>query len=191
MPTAETRLGLPIMGFETVAAFDGWLSSEPRTTTGLWLRLAKKGAPTPTLSKAEAIDAALCYGWIDGQQHPYDKSSWLTRFTPRRPGSRWSQVNRTRALELIAAGRMRPAGMAEIEAARSDGRWEAAYAPARTAEPSPDLRVALDSAPRAAAAFHALTRARRYAILHALANLKTPEGRARRIARCLEMLERE
>lgn len=188
-PTAESRLGLPILWFETAAALDGWIAPEPRTSAGVWLRLAKKGAATESFSKVEAIDVALCHGWIDGQQHPYDENSWLTRFTPRRPGSRWSQINRMRALELIAVGCVRAAGLAEIEGARGDGRWEAACAPARTAEPSPELRVALDRSPRAAAAFSALPGARRYAILYAIATLKTPAARARRIARCLEMLE--
>ncbi len=142
--------------------------------------------PSPT--KAGAIDVALCHGWIDGQQHPFDEISWLTRFTPRRPASRWSQVNRARALELNAAGRMQPAGLAEIEAAMREGRWNAAYAPAGTAEPCPKFRAALDAAPRAAAAFDALNRAERYAMLHRIANLRTARGRAARVAGCVAAL---
>ena len=190
MTAPETRLGLPVLRFADAAAFDAWLAAEPRTSPGIWLQIAKKGADIASVTKPEAIDAALCRGWIDGQQHPYDDRSWLTRFTPRRPAGRWSQVNRARALELIAAGRMQPAGSAEIAAARTDGRWDAAYAPARTAEPSPEFKAALDAAPRAAAAFAALSRARRYAILHQIANLKTAAGRARRIAATIEMLQR-
>src|SRR6187402_2699110 len=130
----EMRLGLPIIGFERAAVFDAWLGAEPRTSKGLWLKLAKKGAKVASLTKSEAIDAALCHGWIDGQLDKYDDTHWLVRFTPRKARSRWSQVNRKRAAELLAEGRMCSAGLAQIEAAKSDGRWAAAYAPASTAE---------------------------------------------------------
>jgi uncharacterized protein YdeI (YjbR/CyaY-like superfamily) len=152
--------------------------------------LAKKGAPEPTLTKAEAIDAALCHGWIDGQLDTYDDHHWLIRFTPRKPRSRWSKLNRSRATALLAEGRMRPAGLARIEMAKSDGRWDVAYAPASTAEAPPDLAAALDSSPKAAAFFATLKGANRYAILYRIGAVKTPEARARKIARFVAMLER-
>lgn len=184
----ELRLGLPIFGFDTIEAFELWLGEQPRTTHGIWVKLAKKGAPG--LARADAVDAALCYGWIDGQAHPYDAKYWLTRFTPRRPESRWSQVNRTRVRKLIEQDRVKPAGLAEIKAARADGRWDAAYAPSSTAQPSPELQAALDASPQAAAAFAALKRADRYAVLHRIANLKTDSGRIRLITEVVVMLER-
>lgn len=190
MTDTEMRLGLPVVSFDSAEAFERWLAMEPRNSLGIWLKLAKKGAGAIGVFKAEAIDAALCHGWIDGQQQPYDAAFWLTRFTPRRRGSRWSQVNRTRAQELIAEGRMAAAGLTEIEAARSDGRWDDAYAPASTAQPSPELQAALDASPRAAAFFVTLTGANRYAILYRLQGLKTAQGRTRRIAEFVAMLER-
>lgn len=186
----ETRAGLPVMSFPDAAAFDAWLEAEPRTSKGLWLRLAKKGSGLASPSKAEAIDAALTHGWIDGQLDKYDDVSWLVRFTPRKRASRWSEANRTRALELIAAGRMRPGGLAEVEAAKADGRWDAAYAPASTAQPPPDLQAALDASPRAAAFFATLKGANRYAVIYRVGTAKKPETRARRIAQLVAMLER-
>jgi len=188
--TDETKAGLPVMSFPDVAAFDAWLDAQPRSSAGLWLRLAKKGAAFASLSKAEAIDAALCNGWIDGQLDKYDDVSWLVRFTPGKPASKWSAVNRTRALELIATGRMRPAGLAEIDAAKADGRWDAAYAPASQARPPPDLRAALDASPKAAAFFATLTGANRYAVIYRVSTVKTPDARQKKIARFVAMLER-
>jgi uncharacterized protein YdeI (YjbR/CyaY-like superfamily) len=186
----EMRAGLPILAFADARAFDAWLESQGATAPGLWLKLAKKGSPEPTLTKSEAIDAALCHGWIDGQLDAYDDHSWLIRFTPRKPRSKWSELNRRRAAELLAEGRMRPAGVAQIETAKTDGRWERAYAPASTAEPPPDLVVALDANPDAAAFFATLTGANRYAILYRIGAVKTPEARARKIAQFIAMLER-
>lgn len=142
------------------------------------------------MSKQDAIDAALCHGWIDEQLDKYDDASWLVRFTPRSRASKWSEVNTTRALELIEAGRMRPDGLAEVEAAKADGRWEAAYAPASTAEPPPDLQAALDGSPIAAAFFATLRGANRYAILYRVGTAKKPETRAKRVADFVAMLER-
>lgn len=159
----ETRLGLPIRAFDDDAAFDRWLEAEPRTSPGFWMKIGKKGTTPAGISKAAAIDVALCHGWIDGQQHPCDDRYWLTRFTPRRVDSRWSQVNRERVVELTAQGRMKPAGLAEVRAAQDDGRWDAAYAPASTAEPPSDLPIALDASPQAAATFAAMKRRERYA----------------------------
>ncbi len=184
------RAALPILAFADASAFDAWLGSQGSIAPGLWLKLAKKDATQPTLTKPEAIDAALCHGWIDGQLDAYDNHYWLTRFTPRKSRSKWSQANRTRAIELLAEGRMRPAGLAQIEMAKSDGRWDAAYAPARTAEAPPDLVAALDANPKAAAFFAILTGANRFAILYRIGALKTPRARARKIAQFVAMLER-
>jgi uncharacterized protein YdeI (YjbR/CyaY-like superfamily) len=186
----EARAGLPILAFADATAFDAWLADQPRTSKGLWLKLAKKGSDRPSITKAEAVDVALCHGWIDGQLNSYDETSWLIRFTPRRRGSKWSEVNRTRALELIGEGRMRPAGLAEVEAARADGRWDAAYAPASTATVPPDLQAALGASPEAAAFFATLTGANRYAILYRVTTAKKVETRAQRIAYFVAMLER-
>jgi uncharacterized protein YdeI (YjbR/CyaY-like superfamily) len=157
---------------------------------GLWLRLAKRGAPERTLTRSEAIDAALCHGWIDGQLDTYNDYYWLIRFTPRRPRSKWSELSRQRATDLLAEGRMRPAGLAQIEMAKSDGRWERAYAPASAAEPPPDLAAALVANPKAATFFATLKGANRYAILYRIGALKTPEARARKIRQFVAMLER-
>jgi uncharacterized protein YdeI (YjbR/CyaY-like superfamily) len=184
------RAGLPIIGFADAAAFEAWLAAEPRESAGLWLKLAKRGSGIASLSKAEAIDAALCHGWIDGQLDKYDEKSWLIRFTPRRPKGKWSEVNRSRALELIEAGRMRPAGLAEVEAAKADGRWDAAYAPQSRAEVPGDLQAALDANPKAAAFFATLKGANRYAILYRIGAVKKAETRARKIAQFVAMMER-
>jgi uncharacterized protein YdeI (YjbR/CyaY-like superfamily) len=186
--TGEEHGGLPIMAFPDAPSFAAWLAAEPRTSKGVWLKLAKKGFIG--LAKPDAIDLALCHGWIDGQQDRYDDTHWLTRFTPRKRASRWSEVNRTRALELIATGRMQAAGQAEIEAAKADGRWDVAYAPASTAQVPPDLQVALDASPDAAAFFAALKGTNRYAVLYRIAAVRRPETRARKIAQFIEMLER-
>ena len=186
----EYRSGLPILTFADWRALDEWLSSQPTDASGVWIKFAKKDAGKHSISKAEAIDAALCHGWIDGQLDKYDNTHWLTRFTPRKPKSKWSETNRTRALQLIDAGQMREAGLAQVEAARSDGRWDAAYAPASTAQVPPDLQEALEQSPKAAAFFATLTGANRYAILYRIGAVKMPETRARKIASYIAMLER-
>ena len=163
----EIRSGLPIIGFANQKELVDWLAGQPADAAGVWIKFAKKkGGGKSGLSRAEAIDAALCHGWIDGQLGKYDDTHWLVRFTPRKPRSKWSEVNRTRALQLIEAGRMRKTGLAQVNAARADGRWNAAYAPASTAQVPPDLREALDQSPRASAFFATLTGANRYAILY-------------------------
>ena len=190
MTAPEIRAGLPVLAFADQAAFEAWLASAPPDAPGLWLKLAKQGAGLASLSKAEAIDAALCHGWVDGQLHPYDDRCWLVRFTPRKPRSKWSQKNRERAEQLIADGRMAPRGLAEIEAAKADGRWAAAYPSASRAEVPADLQAALDASPEAAAFFATLTGANRYAILYRIGAVKRPETRARKIADFVAMLER-
>jgi uncharacterized protein YdeI (YjbR/CyaY-like superfamily) len=184
------RASLPILAFTDACAFDAWLESQGPTATGLWLKLAKRGAPQRTLAKSEAIDAALCHGWIDGQLDAFDDHYWLIRFTPRKRRSKWSELNRKRATELLDAGRMRPAGLAQIEKAKADGRWDVAYAPASRAEAPPDLAAALAANPKAATFFATLTGANRYAILYRIGSVKTPETRARKIAQFVAMLER-
>ncbi|MDB5691400.1 MAG: hypothetical protein JWO81_463 [Alphaproteobacteria bacterium] len=186
----EGKTGLPILDFADRAALEAWLEAEGRSSSGIWLRLAKKESGRASIAKTEAIDAALCSGWIDGQLDKYDSQSWLMRLTPRRPRSKWSVRNRGRALELIAAGRMRPAGLAEIAAAKADGRWDAAYAPQSEAEAPPDLQAALDASPKAGAFYATLKGANRYAILYRVGEAKKPETRAARIAKFIAMLER-
>jgi uncharacterized protein YdeI (YjbR/CyaY-like superfamily) len=186
----EYRSGLPILAFADRPTLDDWLSKQPAGSAGVWIKFSKKGAGAPSVAKAEAIDAALCHGWIDGQLDKYDAAHWLIRFTPRTSKSKWSEINRTRALQLIETGQMHGAGLAQVEAARSDGRWDAAYAPASTAEAPPDLLEALEKSPRASAFFSTLTGANRYAILYRIGAVKKPETRARKIASYIAMLER-
>lgn len=182
--------GLPIMSFATPEDMARWLDAQTGDAPGMWLRLRKKGSAVASVTKPEAIDAALCHGWIDGQIDKYDADSWLVRMTPRRPQSKWSLVNRTRALELVAAGRMHASGQAEIDKAKTDGRWDVAYAPASTIEVPPDLRAALEASPQAAAFFTTLKGANRYAILYRIGVVKKAETRARKIAEFVAMLER-
>jgi uncharacterized protein YdeI (YjbR/CyaY-like superfamily) len=190
MTSPEMRAGLPIIGFENAQAFEAWLAAQPSDSPGLWLKLAKQGAGLASLTKSEAIDAALCRGWIDGQLHPYDDACWLIRFTPRKPRSKWSEKNRARAQHLIAEGRVAPRGLAEIRAAQADGRWDAAYAPASSATIPDDLQAALAANAKAAAFFATLTGAKRYAILYRIGAVKKAETRARKIADYVAMLER-
>jgi uncharacterized protein YdeI (YjbR/CyaY-like superfamily) len=179
--------GLPLFAFVDAGAFSRWLAEHP-TAKGAWLQFAKNGAVT-TLSKAEAIDCALCHGWIDGQIRRLDDAHFLTRFTPRSAASRWSAKNAERAEALIAQGRMQPRGLAEIEAAKADGRWAAAYPSASRAETPPDFEAALACNAEAKRAFAALDGANRYAILYRLHHAKA-EARNRRIADFVAMLAR-
>ena len=187
---AERRSGLRVLAFAHVEALEVWFASQPGDAPGIWIKLAKKAAPRATLTKAEAIDTALCHGWIDGKLEKYDDVYWLIRFTPRRSGSKWSLVNRKRAVDLIEQGRMCPAGLAQIDAARADGRWDAAYAPASTADVPGDLRDALNQNPKAAAFFKTLSSRNRYAILYRIGAVKKSETRMRKIAEFVAMLER-
>ncbi|WP_245423877.1 YdeI/OmpD-associated family protein [Methylovirgula sp. 4M-Z18] len=184
------KAGLPILSFATAAAWEAWLAAQPRDCNGLWLKFAKKGAPIPTIAKQEAIDGALCHGWIDGQLDKFDAHYWLVRFTPRIAKSKWSAINRARALELIAAGRMQPAGLREIQAAQQDGRWENAYDSWSTASVPDDLQTALDVNTAALQLFRELDSRNRYAILYRIHNAKKPETRVRKIADYVAMLAR-
>jgi uncharacterized protein YdeI (YjbR/CyaY-like superfamily) len=185
---AEQYQGQPMLAFPDPAAWEKWLAAEHAGASGLWLKLAKKGCPHTTVSYAEALDIALCFGWIDAQKRPLDDDYWLQRFTPRKPKGKWSKINRGKAEALIAAGRMRPTGLREVEAAKADGRWDAAYDGQSTATVPDDLRQALDADADAAAFFATLDRGNRYAILYRVQEAKKPETRAARIAKFVAML---
>jgi uncharacterized protein YdeI (YjbR/CyaY-like superfamily) len=169
-------------------AWAAWLGAGHASSPGVWLKIAKKGSDARSVSYAEALDVALCHGWIDGQKRPLDDRFWLQRFTPRTPRSRWSKRNRALAERLIASGEMAPAGLREVERARADGRWEAAYDSHATATVPPDLQAALDADAGAAAFFAGLDSANRYAILYRIQEARRPETRARRIATFVAML---
>jgi uncharacterized protein YdeI (YjbR/CyaY-like superfamily) len=185
---AKAKRDLPVIAFKSQQAWHAWLASQPAQSQGLWLKLAKKSSGIASVSKPEAVDTALCHGWIDGQLDSLDDKYWLVRFTPRQPNSKWSQKNRDRALELIELGRMQAAGMKEIERAQKDGRLGAAYAPQSTAEVPDDLRAALARNKKASIFFETLDRANRYAILYRIHNAKKPETRLARIKKFVAML---
>lgn len=187
----EERKGLPVLAFPDQQQWEDWLAANHDTSPGLWLKLAKKASTIRTVTYPEAVEVALCQGWIDGQVLPYDESFWLQRFTPRGPRSKWSQINCARAERLIEAGRMQPAGRAAVDAARQDGRWADAYAPPSTATVPPDLQEALDANPAAAEFFATLSKTNRYAVLYRIQDAKRPETRARRIQQYVEMLARQ
>src|SRR5215211_1842948 len=149
----NTRNDLPIILFQRQQDWEAWLDEHHASSSGLWLRLAKKAADLQSLSYAEALEVALCYGWIDGQKKAYDESSWLQKFTPRGAKSIWSKINREKAQQLIESGKMRPAGLKAIASAKSDGRWDAAYDSQRSAEVPGDFQAALDRSPEAQAFF--------------------------------------
>lgn len=182
--------GRPVLLFDSAEAWEAWLDEHHAESGGLWLQISKKSASHASVSYPEALEVALCYGWIDGQKQPLDGEYWLQRFTPRGPRSKWSQVNRDKAEALVASGRIKPAGLREIEAARSDGRWQAAYASQRTAEVPADLAEALEGNPAAKSFFATLESRNRYAILYRLHHATTPSARARRLEQFVGMLER-
>jgi uncharacterized protein YdeI (YjbR/CyaY-like superfamily) len=179
---------LPIMAFASAREFELWLGREHARSSGSWLKFAKKSSGHETVSVTEAIDIALCYGWIDGQLATYDTSFWLVRYTPRGPKSAWSQINRDRVARLIEAGRMQPAGLAAVELAQADGRWDRAYQPQRNSTVPPDFQAALDANPKAAAFFATLKGSNRYAVLYRVQDAKRVETRARRIEQFVERL---
>lgn len=180
---------LPVLGFASAAEFERWLDTTD--APGIWLKIARAGSGIPTVTYREAVDVALCFGWIDSQKAKFDESHFLQRFTPRRRTSRWSQVNCRRATELIESGAMRPAGLVEVERAKADGRWDAAYAPPSTIEVPPDLLAALAADPVAERFFATLNSRNRFAVLHRVGTAKRPETRAARIAKFVEMLHDE
>jgi uncharacterized protein YdeI (YjbR/CyaY-like superfamily) len=179
---------LETVDFPSAEAFEAWLAENHAVSPGIWLKLRKKGPGIVRLNYAQALDVALCYGWIDGQKAALDDEWWLQRFTPRRPRSKWSKVNCGKVAVLIEQGRMRPQGLAEIDRAKADGRWEAAYDSARTATVPDDLAAALAADPAAAASFETLGRQNRFAILYRIQDAKKAETRARRIEKYVEML---
>ena len=179
---------LPTIPFASREAWEAWLEERHATSDGLWLKIARKGSGIESVTFAEALDVALCYGWIDSQRSGLDGRFYLQRFTPRKPRSKWSQVNREKVARLTEAGRMRPAGLREVERAKADGRWDAAYEPPSTATVPEDLRLALEKNDRAREFFETLNSTNRYAILHTIQDAKKPETRARRIAKYLAML---
>ena len=181
-------MDLPVIAFTAADDFAGWIAEQPDGSSGLWLKIAKKGAPEPTISYDQAVDVALCHGWIDSQKKGLDDDHWVQRFSPRTARSRWSQINCAKAVVLIDSGQMRPAGLREVERAKADGRWDAAYAGQRTMTVPEDLQAALDANPEARDFFGTLNGANRYAILYRVHDAKKPETRASRIDKYVAML---
>ena len=176
--------------FRNAKAFETWLKKHHAKSDGLWLQIARKGADEPSVTYPEAVEIALCWGWIDGQKKGLDDQHFLQRFTPRRARSIWSRINVDKVATLIEAGRMQPAGHAQIDAAKADGRWDQAYDGARTSTMPNDLQAALEAAPKAKAFFATVNASNRYAVLWRVQTAVKPETRARRIAQLVEMLAR-
>jgi uncharacterized protein YdeI (YjbR/CyaY-like superfamily) len=181
--------GLPTIFFQSAADWEQWLDANHEGARGVWIKVAKKGSGIASVTTAEALEAALCFGWIDSRREALDDDYFLQRYTPRQPRGRWSRINREKVERLIAEGRMRPAGLAEIERAKAEGRWHAAYDGARVATVPDDLRRELDARPAAKAFFDRLSSQNRYAILYRLQDAKKPETRARRLVKFIAMLE--
>jgi uncharacterized protein YdeI (YjbR/CyaY-like superfamily) len=182
-----------IKRFRTEAAFEAWLRKNHARATEVWLRIFKKDAGVPTVTTTQALDVALCWGWIDGIRKALDDRSFLQRYSPRRTRSIWSQINRAHVARLTAAGRMTPHGQRQVDAAKADGRWAAAYAPMRSASRATipdDLRAAIDANPRARRTFHTLGRQNLFALAFRTNNMKTAAGRAKKIATLVAMLAR-
>ncbi len=189
-PAPVAAADLAPVRFATAKAWDTWLRKNATSSDGVWLLFAKIGADAPTITYPQAIEAALCHGWIDGQKKSFDAQHWLQRFTPRRARSLWSKINCGKALALIESGRMQPSGQAQVDAAKADGRWDAAYEGARTSTVPADLQAALDAAPQAAAFFATLNATNRYAVLWRVQTAVKPETRAKRIGVLVAMLGR-
>ena len=182
---------LPVILFEQQKDWAEWLDKHHGSAAGLWLRLAKKDSGIQSITYQEALEVALCYGWIDGQKKSYDESSWLQKFTPRGAKSIWSKINREKAERLIESGQMKPAGLKTVEAAKQDGRWEAAYDSFSSATVPDDFQAELDKNGEAKAFFETLNRQNRYAILFRIQTAKKAETRAKRIRQFIEMLEKK
>jgi len=180
----------PVLFFATAADLEAWIEKHGEESDGIWLKFAKKDSGIESVVYAEAVEIALSYGWIDGQAKRLDDHHYLQRFTPRRPRSKWSRINREKAERLIAESRMRPAGLREVERAKEDGRWDEAYDSPSTATVPEDFRAALDAEPAAAEFFASLGSTRRYSFLYRIADAKRPETRAKRIAEYVELLAR-
>jgi uncharacterized protein YdeI (YjbR/CyaY-like superfamily) len=178
----------PIVSFTTPAEMEAWLDEHGQTSDGVWLKFAKKATGIRSVVYAEAVEIALCHGWIDGQAKRLDEEHYLQRFTPRRPRSKWSKRNREKAERLIADGRMSPAGLREVERARKDGRWDEAYDSPTTARVPEDFQQALDAEPDAREFFEGLSSTKRYSFLYRINDAKRPETRAKRITEYVELL---
>jgi uncharacterized protein YdeI (YjbR/CyaY-like superfamily) len=176
--------------FRNQRAWEAWIAKHYGSSKGVWLRLAKSSAALKSVSYPEALEIALCYGWIDGPKRAYDKESWLQRFIPRGSRSIWSKINRSKAEGLVRQGRMQQPGLAAIERAKQNGQWERAYDPQRTAAPPEDFKAILNGSPKAKAFFESLDSHNRYAVLFRIQNAKKPETRRRRIEKFVGMLER-
>ncbi|MFL6605557.1 MAG: YdeI/OmpD-associated family protein [Steroidobacteraceae bacterium] len=188
MTTPKSKPDTPARRFTNQRSWETWLRKHHNTSDGVWLVVAKRGAEHPTVSYAEALETALCFGWIDGQKKALDAQGWLQRFTPRRARSIWSKINRAKALALIKQGRMQAAGLREVKRAQTDGRWADAYDSPSTATVPQDLQAALDTHVKAKAFFETLDATNRYAVLWRVQTAKKPETRAKRIAQFVEML---
>jgi uncharacterized protein YdeI (YjbR/CyaY-like superfamily) len=189
--TFQSPDNLPVLAFAGASELEQWLENEHQSSGGLWLAIAKKDTGVSSITYAQAVELALCFGWIDGQRRALDETYFLQRFTPRKARSPWSKVNRTKAEALIESGRMRAAGVAEIERARTDGRWDSAYAGAKTATVPPDLQAELDVDPAAAEFFASLSSQNRFSIIYRINEAKKPETRQRRLEKSLEMLRNQ
>jgi uncharacterized protein YdeI (YjbR/CyaY-like superfamily) len=181
--------GLPTIAFASAAEWEGWLDANHPVSAGVWIKMAKKDTGIESVRYPEVLESALCFGWIDGRREALDERYFLQRYTPRRARSRWSRINREKAQLLIEEGRMRPSGLAEVERAKADGRWAAAYAGQKSITVPDDLQRELDARPQAKAFFAGLNSQNRYAILYRLQDAKKPETRARRLAKFVAMLE--
>lgn len=178
-----------VIAFRDAAEFEAWLDAHVDLQGGVWLKIAKKGSGVPSLTAEEAVDLGLCYGWISGQRKAFDEVYYMQKYVPRRPRSRWSQVNVRKVEELTAAGRMRPPGFAEVDAAKADGRWDAAYASQKEATVPPDLAAALAASPVAATAFKSLSKTNQYAVILDVVTARTPSTRAAHIRKAITDLE--
>jgi uncharacterized protein YdeI (YjbR/CyaY-like superfamily) len=188
MPTADGDTADTIY-FPDAAAFEDWLAENVAHQPGVWLKIARKSSGIPSLTDDEAVDIGLCFGWISGQRRSLDDEYYLQKYVPRRPRSRWSQVNVRKVHELTAAGRMRPTGLAEVEAAKADGRWDAAYESQKDATVPPDLATALAASPLATAAFEALGKTDQYAVILDVVTARSPETRAAHVRKAIAALE--
>lgn len=181
--------GLPVLAFASAALFRRWLEEEHADSAGLWIKIAKKASGLPTVTAPEALEHALCFGWIDGQRRSLDETHFLQKYTPRRPRSRWSKINTEKVEALTAAGLMRPAGLAQVEAAKADGRWAAAYSAQSATTVPDDLRAALDAEPEAAAFFAGLNSRNRFAVVFRVEEARRATTRAARIEKFVQMLK--
>ena len=189
-PQSKSSAALPIHPFGQQKVWAAWLEENHNTSPGVWLQLAKKGVDMQSVSYDEAVEVALCFGWIDGQKQAHSKQYWLQKFTPRSNKSVWSKINKEKAIALIKEGKMKPAGLHEIERAKSDGRWDAAYDSASKAVVPSDFQSALDANTRAKNFFAALDARNRYAVLFRIQTTKKVETRTKRIVQFVQMLER-